>query len=998
MEFLAQHSVLAKNMSLQSGRGRKFNYLLYPVIPSYSTDIGKMDHGRFVDLLTDVALAVRLYKTGSMEPVLGEYRYVTDFSEMIAKIKFRLNANPQHPLAIDLETKGSDFVNPKAWVICVQLTCEAGKSDVLYMGSQEEEQRVFKQVIKAQLEWLLNNPQIKVRGANLKYDLPWLKKRFALECTNFVFDTTLVGSLLDENRSNSLDVHTKIYVPALGGYADEFNRTVDKSRMDLVPKDKMLLYAGGDTDADFQVGEEQKKQLFADPQLTSFYVNILHPAARAFEDIEYGGVLVSKERMRELDSKLTVEIHDLIARAKKIIGGSLVAKHLDTTKLGNLNITKASLIKDFMFSPRGLNLKPKMETDGGDTSTAMAHLEMFSDNPEAAPFVELLGEYSSATKTKNTYVDGFLEHLRADGRFHPTYFLFAGNKRDDEGGTNTGRLSAKNPAFQCLTADTPVLTKNGYNAIVNIVSGFECGQSFTVLTHTGKWRDVIGVYRNGIQPVFNVKFESGKVVQSTANHPYLTNKGWVQTGLLMPGDVCYELRTPNEELHQPNVLLMDSHEEQMLEYDEQRLAPVRWAWNSSRPSMAQIRDVFRRHGGKAGQRLVDRKIGREWSLYKDQLCLGNSEAANEKPNQYKDADLQRFYENRGRVGYLSGHKSGTITLPPVDWSSDGGSLEENEAQDGNRFKEVKVVSITPAGERETFDLTIDKSHSFVANGIVVHNTIPKHTKWAKLIRACYVAPPGYVVMERDYSQGELRVVACVANEPTMIAAYRAGRDMHVETAGPFRGYTYDQMMALKKIEKELYDSIRQLGKAGNFGLLYGMGVDGFMIYARKNYGVSLSYEQAETFWTSFFTKYKMLTVYHDTYKAYARKYGMVRGPLGRVRHLPLINSPYQQERALAERQAINSPIQGCLSDMLIWTLALERTQGLSKVSPAFGSIHDAAYNYVPENLVDKLIPAHLDIMENLPFDLVNWNPQLKFLADAKFGPDMAHLTEFKRAA
>src|SRR6185295_9889753 len=70
-------------------------------------------------------------------------------------------------------------------------------------------------------------------------------------------------------------------------------------------------------------------------------------------------------------------------------------------------------------------------------------------------------------------------------------------------------------------------------------------------------------------------------------------------------------------------------------------------------------------------------------------------------------------------------------------------------------------------------------------------TIPKHTKWAKRIRRCFPAPPGYVVVERDYSQGELRVIACIADETNMIAAYRQGKDLHAKTAGPFRGYDYD---------------------------------------------------------------------------------------------------------------------------------------------------------------------------------------------------------------
>jgi DNA polymerase I-like protein with 3'-5' exonuclease and polymerase domains len=78
-----------------------------------------------------------------------------------------------------------------------------------------------------QLKYILTCPQVKTVGANLKYDWIWLKKHWGIEITNQSFDTTLVGSLLDENRSNSLNNHAKIYT-SMGGYDDSFNKKYDK--------------------------------------------------------------------------------------------------------------------------------------------------------------------------------------------------------------------------------------------------------------------------------------------------------------------------------------------------------------------------------------------------------------------------------------------------------------------------------------------------------------------------------------------------------------------------------------------------------------------------------------------------------------------------------------------------------------------------------------------------------------------------------------------------
>lgn len=702
---------------------------------SYSPGVIKANYSYYVDLLCDASAAVRMAKTGQVEPIYGEYKYVENFAQFRAEVeaKYAETGKPVD-VAADTETIGLDpyflgdgLKRPPARLVCIQLSHTPGTSQVVYFlnhGSEVEYLHDWDRA--AELDWILTTPKISMKGANLKYDLHWLWVRGSFICTNFKMDTTLVGSTLDENRSNGLDIHVKVYAPELGGYSDKFDRSVDKSRMDLVPKQDMLLYAGGDADGTLRVSEVMKRELKADPKLARFYINILHPAARAFEMVEQGGVYVDPKAYKKLEHELQAEIAYLVEKSKSLLGGRIVAKHADPDKPGGMNLTKASLLKDFMFSPMGLNLKPQMVTaKEKEPSTAMEHLMKFADVPEAKEFVSLLSDYASATKTLSTYVLGFQKHIRSDGRYHPTYFFMSkgGDDGGEGSGTVTGRLSARDPAFQ---------------------------------------------------------------------------------------------------------------------------------------------------------------------------------------------------------------------------------------------------------------------------------TLPKHTKWAKKLRKCFPAPPGMVVMERDFSQGELKVIACIANEVNMINAYKKGLDLHVVTSGNFAGYSYDEMMVLKKEQEAVFDAIRQLGKAGNFGLIYGMGVDGFYMYAVSNYGVKgLTLEKAAEFRTGFFDTYPGLVSYHKWSKNSAKENGWVRGPLGRLRHLPLIDSPFSDVRSKAERQAINSPVQGTLSDMLLWSIALERAAGLADTCPCFGAIHDAVYNYVPEDKAEEYAVQHLDIMQNLPFNKLDWEPQLFFNADAKLGPNMAQLKKFE---
>ena len=204
-------------------------------------------------------------------------------------------------------------------------------------------------------------------------------------------------------------------------------------------------------------------------------------------------------------------------------------------------------------------------------------------------------------------------------------------------------------------------------------------------------------------------------------------------------------------------------------------------------------------------------------------------------------------------------------------------------------------------------------------------------------------------------------------------------------------------MALEHTDLHTFEETRQLGKAGNFGLVFGMREDGFIVYARMNYGVELTWDEAHDFREGYFQKYPNLEVYHRAIVSHAKQYKQVRTPLGRIRHLPLIKSPVPEVAAKAERQAINSPIQGTLTDMTLWTIALEHQSGLSKIAPCWGACHDSILNYVPEDRVDEIVTRQLDQMENLDFEKVGWKPQIKFAADAKVGSNWGNLTKFQRS-
>jgi hypothetical protein len=229
----------------------------------------------------------------------------------------------------------------------------------------------------------------------------------------------------------------------------------------------------------------------------------------------------------------------------------------------------------------------------------------------------------------------------------------------------------------------------------------------------------------------------------------------------------------------------------------------------------------------------------------------------------------------------------------------------------------------------------------------------------------------------------------------MIEIYRKGLDLHVDTAAKACKQNYEWLAAMKTTNPAEFELIRQKGKSGNFGLVYSMMPMGFVEYAAKNYGVTFTLEEATEFRNLFFENKPELLVYHAQYKKFAHTHKYVPTPLGRLRHLPLIDSPIRGIASEAERQAINSPVQGTLSDLLLWSFAEEDRLGYTALAPAFGACHDAALNYVLEDRVDIDVANMLDVQENLPFHKIGWQPQLQFTADAKVGPNMADVKEWK---
>lgn len=191
--------------------------------------------------------------------------------------------------------------------------------------------------------------------------------------------------------------------------------------------------------------------------------------------------------------------------------------------------------------------------------------------------------------------------------------------------------------------------------------------------------------------------------------------------------------------------------------------------------------------------------------------------------------------------------------------------------------------------------------------------IPVRTDRGKEIRKAFIPrDKDHILLSADYSQIELRIVAAISGDPAMCEAFRSGKDIHTATASKVYGVD----------EKDVTKEMRYKAKSVNFGIIYGQGAFGLA----DNLGISRS--EAKEIIDNYKKQFANIQQYMDDTINFARENGYVQTLMGRKRWLRDINSSNFTVRGFAERNAINSPIQGTAADMI--KLAMQKVHAAMK--------------------------------------------------------------------
>ena len=227
--------------------------------------------------------------------------------------------------------------------------------------------------------------------------------------------------------------------------------------------------------------------------------------------------------------------------------------------------------------------------------------------------------------------------------------------------------------------------------------------------------------------------------------------------------------------------------------------------------------------------------------------------------------------------------------------------------------------------------------------------IPVRSEAGRKIRQAFVPRKGFTLLSCDYSQIELRVMAALACDPTMISAFQDGADIHTITAAKVHGVT----------PEEVTREMRSGAKMVNFGIIYGISAFGL------SQRLSIPRTEAAEIIDAYFREYPAIKEYMDRTIAEAREKGYAETVSGRRRHYPDLNSGNAGLRANAERAAINMPIQGTSADMI--KIAMIRIDELLRKKPyrtrMLLQVHDELVFDLHPDEETELVPKILHIME-----------------------------------
>lgn len=917
-------------------RGRFFEVGGINIFATYHPSVAVRGISKYTTTMTsDIKRFFQVAKGGKVPKEEGINLTIVNSTEAFDEFMDRLEK--EKIVSFDIESTG---LNPRLQkVVCLGFGLEDEQVVIPlnhkkgWLYGQPEAQKEFCQVIEEVLEG------VTLVAHNGKFDSGWMKVKYGVDFS-IDHDTMLMSHLLDENTGNGLK-----YLAEKEFGAQNYDISLEE-KTGTVNLETLAKYNGLDVYYTRKLYLKYRAEMDKDPSLLRFYENVVMPASRYFRDVEVHGVYINMDKLDEVETHLNKQVAELKAE-------------LDLLKSGvNWNSTKQ--VAEFLF--KDLRLSPLEKTATGAFSTSESVMvRLARDHPAPKKILDL----RAASKMLSTFVTSW-KAKAIDSRLHPSFKLH---------GTVTGRL--------CLSGDTPIMTPQGHTMIQDIKPGdlvycYDDNQNLT-LTKV-KWAGC-----TGLKPVYKLSWYWGKrntgpggFLIATGNHPIRISTGeYIPLEELKKGQSLMALkrleghkmgynhlkifgdsvRSRAEHRVIYNIISGDNPQEvhhidgNISNNDPKNLRGLSKSEHIKEHQTYEEASRRAKLGHeKHGEYMVKRTIEARKAWSKNYLSIEDAIEAYNKFEGY-DHRSERAAESLGVSRKCLNYRLADAGI---------GNFKKREDRVRKNNHKVRSVEKLP-GLHEVYDIEVEEYHNFIANEICVHNSCSEpnlqQVPRDPVIRSLISAPPGWTLAEFDFSQVELRVAAILSGDKEMQRAFIDGEDIHTKTA---RMTTGEEPPTDKHELKEW----RKKAKAVNFGFLYGMGAKKFQEYARDKYEVNFTMDECQNIRKRFFKTYSSLNSWYERQYRVAKLNGSVRSLTGRLRHLPDIYSEDDFLRSSAERQAVNSVVQGFASDMTVMSLIEIMETYSEETLNIIGTVHDAILMEIKTEKIDEVVPGIKAIMES----------------------------------
>lgn len=772
-----------------------------------------------------------------------------------------------------------------------------------------------------------------------------------------------------------------------------------------VPRDTLLRYNGRDVVSTAQLGDMLQRRMEGEPNLSYAWDTVARDVLVTFGRMEQWGIGNPPGSIERFSRWLDARQRQSLER------------------LAPYNIENPSApeqVAELLFTRLKLPVQHASEKTN-KPSTDDDALEAIKQ-ATGHPIIHELQTWRSLTKMRGTYADGgecdlkvgfrmgragMAQWVRSDGRFHPSF---------------------KPHGTECMPAGELVLTDLGYLPVEKVVPGR------LVITHEGRGRRVVSTSSHPASPIYRVRLSNRLSLSTTGNHEYRTaDGGWRRAQDLVLGERLTVMVSAEEwrsVVERPGyevsswgrVRAVDGavmsqvrksswgHLKVTLKRGEKCDRTVHRLVLAAFSSLPVGAEVRHRNGIAWDNRLENLVAGtrsenaadavghgtmsHRWAGHRQvKLTVEGAEDIRATPRQLvSDKEMAtRYGVSRELVRDV---RLGKRWIPQAE-------VQEKRVL----FGEAVVVSVELHEPQVTYGLTVEEDASHVTGGIVTHNTgrpsgeqpnclnIPRASSDdGKMARDCFGPErDGWTLIEFDQSQIELRVMAALSGDKVMVDVFNSGVDFHLRTAQLIAPLVW-KMKPEDAGKKE-----RDAGKTTNFALAYGKGdytlaCDIFKTMSPSKQQVTMAASIKE----AVLGKFTRLAAWLQEQVSHARRHGYVWIPMmgkpGRRRYIRGIADQDEGKRGHAERQSMNSGVQGAAAEYTLASMIeLVRWVLREQLPVKVGlTVYDSLVMEVRDDCVEYVCANVPKIMENWPI-----GSGVKLHADTKVGPSWGSLQDRK---